>query len=194
MPTLTALENVELIAELPGATAPGGGRRLLDVGLGERPITSRPSSPAASSSASPSRARSSTARRCCSATSRRARSTSKRGARARAAAARRAPAARTVLVVTHNAAVGRDGRPRAEMRYGRIGEDRRNSSPLDAGSWTGEAALRKLRRDMQRPAHPVHRGQAHGPSRRRAVRRDVRRVSSLKASYDRRSCASASRT
>ena len=105
--------------------------------------TSRPSSRAASSSASRSRARSPSGPTCCSATSRPARSTS----RPASSCSRRSPSVNrelgtTTAVITHNAAIARDGRPRDPAlrrphRRGRV-QRRARSRP---GSCAGEPTL-----------------------------------------------------
>ena len=127
IPTLTALENVQVPLELRGdAARPTRARELLAPRRPRRPArtTFRRSSPAASSSASPSRARSPTRRASSSPTSRRAISTAT-PARASSSCSSRSTASRstTIMLVTHDLALAARAQRIIRLSDGRVVSD-----------------------------------------------------------------------
>ena len=134
IPTLTALENVELIAELCGHDGDAAaGDALRDVGLGER-LDHFPAQLSGGEQQRVAVARALVAAPTLLLCDEPTGALDLETGRLVLALLQRLgrQSARTVLLVTHNAAVGRMGDRVLRMRDGRIVEDMRNSSPLDA--------------------------------------------------------------
>ena len=194
IPQLTGAENVETAAALRGRAArASGGRgrcaRSSAWASAPRATTARPSSRAASSSAWRSRARSSPSRACCWPTSPPATSTPATGEEIRALLEELTRAGRTVVLVTHNEALGRGAERVVRLRDGRVESEERRHEPRARRAAAARGAQPAAAQAALEPVDPRASSSASRRSSRVAVGEGARReaVAQIAASGSTRS-------